>query len=370
MKGRLRENLISSLQSRQFLQPHISDPPQQTLTNISPLSPLESASENSPRYAWTLHKYTKSPSIVSHRGTPIPVDLFNEKDSKGRQSSIRQFIVRIDSIQSFVPIDADGNEIPEPDDPLINRDSIPPNSPYHTTNPIPGPDERPLPPAKHSAREVPVREYLLLQKMVKLGEETDWGIWGSATETSLDERGPSGWEFVFEGKGVKGYHTLNQEGYIVRDKREIEDLKRQEGREGLEKTIDKERAGLSRRESLMQGKRLGWLSRLWYGGGTTNAVRAVDFARKASEDRIKSIQAQTQTNDRKKAEEEKKPASLNTWIYGSGVETPQNSAKKIEARPDRVWLTQIVDEQNRKLERRLQAKKRVVGGKRKTPAPA
>ncbi|KAI9669133.1 MAG: hypothetical protein M1831_000725 [Alyxoria varia] len=387
VKGQLRENLISSLQARQFMQPHSSDPPQKTPTNTTPLSPLPSASQNPPRYTWTLHKYTKSPQIVSHRGTPIPVDVFHDKDSKDRQSSIRQFVVRIDSIQSFVPVDAEGNEIPVPDESATpssstapsateSQDTVLPYSPYHTTRPIHelyscnDPHKRPLPPAKHVARQIPVREYLVLQKIVRLGEESDWAIWGTTKETSLDERGPDGWEYVFEGKGLKGYHMLSRQGMLIRDRREFAAVKREEQREDLERKIDKERSALGRKEFRMQGRKLGWLYRLLYGGGTLDVESAVNSARKASEDKIKSIAAEMRgTKDPK---EEKKYGSLTRWLYGGGVEkSPKDKGKdpQNEGRPSRAWLTRLVNERNRKLAR-LQARKRVGGGRKATPTPA
>ncbi|SLM38456.1 Mitochondrial inner membrane protein Mba1 [Lasallia pustulata] len=95
---------------------------------------------------WTLHKYTRSARVVSHRGILLPA----------KASAMRQAVVRIQSRQSLARITGvgpDGQEII----------------------------------AEETGEEKEIQEYVVVQRMIWKGVEGPWIVWGTTEETSLSK---------------------------------------------------------------------------------------------------------------------------------------------------------------------------------------
>ncbi|KAH0543777.1 hypothetical protein FGG08_001959 [Glutinoglossum americanum] len=90
------------------------------------------------RLVWSLHKYTKSPRVVSNRAGTLPID----------GSGIRQAVVRIQSTQSLTRYAADGKMVPG------------------------------------TGNEREVKEYVVIQKLLWEGKEGPWILWGTTEETT------------------------------------------------------------------------------------------------------------------------------------------------------------------------------------------
>ncbi|KAH7333482.1 hypothetical protein BKA65DRAFT_403605 [Rhexocercosporidium sp. MPI-PUGE-AT-0058] len=94
---------------------------------------------------WELVRYNKSAKLVSHRGATIPIDGM----------AIRQAVVRISSTQRLTRwVKGKGGELEI----------------------VPG-----------SGKEKDVVEYLVLQKMARAWKEGEWQVWGTTTETTLED---------------------------------------------------------------------------------------------------------------------------------------------------------------------------------------
>lgn len=97
-------------------------------------------------YTWTIHSYTSSPRVVSHRASPLSIE-----DGAGRKTAIRQAVVKLKSRQSLQRFDKDGK--------LVDG----------------------------SGEEKEVTEYVVVQKMLWKGVEGEWLIWGTEQETTLKD---------------------------------------------------------------------------------------------------------------------------------------------------------------------------------------
>lgn len=89
---------------------------------------------------WTLHKYGRSPRIVSDRAARLPFE----------GTGIRQAVVRIRSRQSLTK--------------LKNGQAVP-----------------------GTGQEKDMLEYVVLQRRFLKGQEDPWLIWGTMEETTMDK---------------------------------------------------------------------------------------------------------------------------------------------------------------------------------------
>jgi len=96
---------------------------------------------------WTLHRYTRSPRVVSHRAVVLPV-------AKG--AALRQAVVRIQSRQSLARI---SGRWPDGVEKVV----------------------------KGTGEEKEVREYVVVQKRMWKEKEGPWMVWGTTEETSVDQ---------------------------------------------------------------------------------------------------------------------------------------------------------------------------------------
>jgi len=92
-------------------------------------------------FQWQLHKYTKSARVVSNRLIVVPIV---------KDFAIRQAVVRIQSRQSLAKL-KDGQVVPGTGHP---RD---------------------------------VKEYLVIQRLIKSGKEGPWMVWGTTEETTVEK---------------------------------------------------------------------------------------------------------------------------------------------------------------------------------------
>ncbi|CAD0109515.1 unnamed protein product [Aureobasidium uvarum] len=106
--------------------------------------------------AWTLHNWTATPKIVSHKY--MPMSLEDNKD-KTKQTTIQQVCVRMQSLQSLKKVRRvkQGNKTVE----VIEEGS--------------------------SAAPKEVVEYLVVQRLCKRGKMGPWMVWGTTTESDPKE---------------------------------------------------------------------------------------------------------------------------------------------------------------------------------------
>jgi protein MBA1 len=103
---------------------------------------------------WTLHEWLAAPKIVSHKF--LPMDLTENKD-KEKQTTIQQVVVRMESLQSLVRskrAKVNGKVVEQPID---------------------------------QGEPKPVKEFLVVQRLMKAGKQGDWMIWGTTTESHVDD---------------------------------------------------------------------------------------------------------------------------------------------------------------------------------------
>lgn len=100
---------------------------------------------------WTLHRYVGRPRVVSQRASVLPLE--GEDQPGSRRSSMRQAVVKIRSVQSFVPSGVDGGTI--------------------------GEEER------WAAREKEVTEFVVIQQAIFRGKDQGWKVWGTTGETGM-----------------------------------------------------------------------------------------------------------------------------------------------------------------------------------------
>lgn len=95
---------------------------------------------------WVLHRYVKSPRIVSDRASMLQV----------KDAAVRQVVVRIKSTQSLVKI----QRHPQTKEEITVR----------------GTDSEQM-----------IDEYLVMQRRIWKGQEERWRIWGTVQEANVNE---------------------------------------------------------------------------------------------------------------------------------------------------------------------------------------
>ncbi len=116
------------------------------------------------RLEWTLRGYIKSPQLVSHRATALPMKI------KGKDVGIRQAVVKIVSFQRL-----QRGEL---------RSSRLRSGGTRGGNEFWRYEEEDV--QWEAKLEKVVTEYVVLQTMLIDGEEQPWKIWGFAEETKVD----------------------------------------------------------------------------------------------------------------------------------------------------------------------------------------
>jgi protein MBA1 len=92
-------------------------------------------------YHWSLDKYISTPKVMADRASALPM----------KESGLRQAVVRIHSQQSLEIYDAQGNLVPGSGEPKE------------------------------------LKEYFVIQKLLKEGREGPWLIWGTTEETTVEK---------------------------------------------------------------------------------------------------------------------------------------------------------------------------------------